>query len=450
MSDEQFLIETTSDATVMMLPKKGVVLSVKDSKKGPSIPIAKTSSTNNNNGVIAYWGSDNQFPQNVYKEGRANTIVGPTLNKQAMLLYSGGIVWGEVQGYDENNKEKFRILTPEEDPEPYEFLERSNINRYLMQTAKDLYWFNNMFPEFGLSADRTKITWISAQKAMHCRWGVQNPKTGLIDKCFVNPNWAENATADSPETIVLPVLDPCFDPVEQVRQGNAFKYIYELSYPSQDSVYYELADWNAIRESGWLDVAQAIPQFKKSLMKNQMTIKYHVKVSIDWFKWKYSDWDKLTAKQKKQIYKDELQEFNDFLTGSENAGRSILSIFQTDPQSKTRYEGWEIVAVDDKVKDGAYIEDSQEASSHILYALGMPHALIGNTPGKGMGAGSGSDVKEHLNMYLSIIKCHEHLLLEPLQFIKKYNGYRKNGAFRIDRPFMQMLSNITPAKRETV
>jgi hypothetical protein len=54
------------------------------------------------------------------------------------------------------------------------------------------------------------------------------------------------------------------------------QFAYPVFYRSFNKSYYHLSVWNGIRQSGWLGIANKVPQLKQVIMKNQMTIKYRV------------------------------------------------------------------------------------------------------------------------------------------------------------------------------
>jgi hypothetical protein len=449
-TQEKILIN--EEASVALLVGKGAVVNLfpskvkaqVDSVNRPDQPLIVNTSENAL-GLVARWGDDNLFPQNVLDAIRKNTIIPSTLDWKARALYAGGISYGTLSA---DGKDTF---TPGKVKEIDEFIKKSNINaNYLVPGTKDFYHFYNLFPELTLSKDRSKIVQLSTQKAVNTRYSIQNQETGLIDTAFINANWRHFASASDPRTITRPVLDLYYDPVNALKERtDSFNYIYPLSNPTPGETYYALADWYSVVASGWLDAANAIAQFKKYLMQNQITVKYLIKVPEYWWKWKYKNWDNLNDTQRKAIIDTELTAFNDFLTGAANAGKSIMTTFKFDAVANREYPGWAIEAIDDKLKSGIYVEDSQEASSHMLYALGVDATLIGTVPGKGIGTGSGSDKREAFNMYMSLCQMHEDIILAPLNFIRDYNGWPEDIVFRFKRPILQTLDKVTPAQRNT-
>jgi hypothetical protein len=88
-----------------------------------------------------------------------------------------------------------------------------------------------------------------------------------------------------------------------------------------------------------------------------------------------------------------------------------------------------------------YIEDSQEASSHILYALNVDGTLIGNSPGKQMGAGSGSDKRSAYNIFILANRIYQKKVVTPLNAISTYNGWKSPTGEKIVFQFKnEMLS----------
>lgn len=368
----------------------------------------------------AYWGEDNLFPQNVISDANKSTIISPVLEWKAKALYSGGLVYGTVETDVDSGEE---VLTPIQDDDIEAWLKMSGINKQLIRMATDYYWFYNVFPQLILSKDKSIVAAMHVESAAFHRWQKKTEETNWqIKKCYLNGDWERKGNLEN--CIELPVLDLLYDGVGKLKSrkdGDIF--VYPLSYPTPGRIYYSLAAWNSIRDSGWFDVAKSIPLFKKNLMKNQVSIKYHVEVADWYWGWKYPGFDNKPPKERKEIVEKELEKFNDIMTGEDNVGKTLMTTTRTDVHGGKGMPGITINAVDDKLKDGVYIEDSQEASSHHYSALGVDPTLVGVSPGKKMGAGSGSDKRVAFNIYLNSCKTDQDLILEPLNFIAEYNGW---------------------------
>jgi hypothetical protein len=307
--------------------------------------------------------------------------------------------------------------------QPFEDFKRmTNLNRYLIESITDFYWFYNPFPELILSKDLNKIVGISEQESAYSRWGIQNPDSGLVDYCYINACWGNFKSDSDKTTTKVPVLDPYFDAVGNLKAMGEHKVIYPISYPTPGKTYYQLAHWNSVRSSGWLDVAQSIPKFKKYLFENQITLKYHIQIPNTFWEWKYRDWESMPLVEKKEKINEELKQFEDVMSGADGSFKSLFSSYMADEDGK-EYGKWIVNELGTKNNSDMYIEDSAEASSHLLYALGVDPSLVGYSIGKGMGAGSGSDKREAFNMYQTLCQMHRDIILEPLYFIRDYNNW---------------------------
>jgi len=372
-------------------------------------------------GPVARWGADNLEPQRMLADARANTILAPGLDWKARALYGGGLMYGTLK-YDEQGVETFRPLRL---PAVEKFIMHNQLHRWAIGTCKDLVTFSTAFPELVLSKDRSQITNITRQKVPFCRWASQNPDTGFIEWCYINANWSSWSGAGDKYTAKVPAIIPGYDLLESLRDDQRdYKYIYPLSYPTEAETFYPFATWNVARTSLWFKVVQSIPEFKQALFENQITIKYLIEVSTWWWKWKYGEgWESLPLEQRQKHMNDELERFESFMTGNDAAGSSLMVSFHSDPSTQKEYAGWKITPIDNKIKDGIYVEDSQEGSLHMYSALDIDPTLRGITPGKSIGGGSGSDKRVAFNLYISLQQAFQDVLTEVLQFICAYNNW---------------------------
>jgi hypothetical protein len=400
---------------VMYATKSGnVYQTVKPREHDPiKVPTEKSNVT----GEIVPWGINNDFPQKVLKEIRRNTIIGPTLKKQAEIAYDQ-IVYG-FEKPNANGKPQWEQAY---DEKVEAFFDRSHIHRYAIEALRNFYYFYFAVPRMILTADRSEVYSLTCYKSAHFRYA-KPEKSGYIGKGYVCADWETIVSVNSEYVEEIDLIDIYADPAMYKEKTQKTKYIYPLAYPTEDEIHYPLVDWNTARESGWLEVAQSIPRFKKALMKNQISLKNLIQVPSWWWDWKYPGFTKMEQAERKKLMDLEIDRFEKFFTGDEKAGSSMLVTFISDPAHQKEYQGWKIEAVDNKIKDGMYIEDSNEASSHLLYALSMDPAIIGSQPGSKMGAGSGSDKRVAFNIYVDTVKAHQDLILEPLSWVAKYNGW---------------------------
>ncbi|WP_291728730.1 hypothetical protein, partial [Bernardetia sp.] len=438
---------STPDRSVHYLKNRGGVVLTKFSKPSPTNPKELRTEENYSDEKVAYWGQNNDFPYRL-KEMIKGTIVSSTLYFKMKAMFSRGIEFGYVNEDDEFIRIK--------DKEIKKWLYRSNINRYALKAISDKIFYNHAYPEFVFSVDKKQIVSLVAQEAEFCRWE-KHDSNGFIKNCYIKTNWHEDPAAK--DAIKVPVIDIYTYDMEEIKKNTSFKFIYPVFTPTGKK-YYQDSYWSALLESGWLDVAKAIPLFKKALMENQITVKYIIKIPEHYWEWKFTadedgngGWDSFSSDEKQSKIDEALLEFEDFLTGNENAGKALMMHYKFDANTQEKYPSWEIEPVRSEIKDGEYIQDSQEANSHIFHHLGFPSALGGNAPGKtGQGAGSGSDVREYWNLFSIVNYAEEYEILDPLKFIAEYNGWNdKHGEiieFRFKKSFLQTKDEVTPKKRE--
>jgi len=371
-------------------------------------------------GPYAYWGDNNLFPQDLIDLASKSTEL-PALLEWKARAAQGKEVLPFLRKYDSVQKK----LVDEylDDPEILAFLTSIPTQRYFREAYNDFFWFWNVFPDLIKSKGGDKIAYIGTHDASHCRWGIQDDK-GVIQECWVSPNWATNSVTRE-NAGVHKVVDPYnWAAVDALKADTATnRVVYPISYPSPGKTYYQLATWDGFRTSGWMAIAAKIPQFKEALMKNQMHIKYLIQIPTNYWASVYEGWEDKSEEEKNACKLVTLNQINDKLTNVENAGKSILNEVGYDAEGN-QLPGWKIEVVDDKMKEGAYLEDAQEASDHLMRALGLDPTLVGQSPGKSMGGGSGSDKRIAFNLYCALQKPYRDVVLEPLQFIAQYNGWK--------------------------
>lgn len=372
------------------------------------------------NSLIEEWGPENDYPQWIMREIADVTLIKPLLAWKAEALYGGGLAYGieTVEGGEEKFERK--VI-----PEIEDWLEQSHIDTYLMEACTNFYYFYNIFPSLTLSRNGSVVNFLTCKESTDARWGERDEK-GYLKKCYLSPDWEQHGALD-PKTNKFDVLNPYYHTPENVKQDfKAKEVIYPVSFPSPGRSYYQDAPWHVLVKS-WLPIARAIPDFKASMLKNQISVRYIVRVPEWWWNKAYPDFEEKTSEQKQKIMEEEHRKFDEFFTSKEK-GRSMLTISRDEMQG-TNYSQWEVDVVDHKMEKATYIEDSQEADAHIFKNLAVDPTLFGNGAGKGLdGGGSGSNKRVARNNYMIQTKPHQDLILKPLRYVARHNGWMKRYA----------------------
>lgn len=374
----------------------------------------------------AAWGPNNQEPQDTIAAIRKNTLLGPALLWKANTLVSGGLAAGYVKFV--NDKE---VFTPIQDKDIENFLRRSAVHRFVREAALEYYTHWNLFARFRINASG-KVAGVDCLNTCDVRLSNQDAKDGSIKKAYVYANFDQTATPSIAEIkLKYDLIDPYFDWEEQIKNlpKGVKEFVYPVQGPDYDYTYYAKSPWNGLRESGWLDIMEEIPKFKKSLLKRQFSFKYHIRLSRSYYEKCIPDYEKIKNDPDKLTAANQtlLSDLNAKLAGSEQAGSNLMSVDDFYPGSKDPIPGVTITPIDDKIKDGIYIEDSQEAAMHLYGALGIDGTLVSSIPGKTLSGGSGSDKRVAMNIYLQNCKPDMDLLLEPLRNVFLFNGWGKQA-----------------------
>ncbi|TXI33108.1 MAG: hypothetical protein E6Q58_03130 [Niabella sp.] len=407
------------NANTAFLKRHSLVVALEKPSMEPYTPVKKDPKTD-----VAKWGDNNDFPQQIIKLASESTELASLLDWKARALQGTAVlavesVWNETRQEFED-----KLIN---DEEITGFLRSIHFKRYLREASTDFFWFWNVFPELIKNEAGDKIAYLGVQDASYCRWSPMNER-GIIEHCYISANWP-NAKISDLATLKLPVIDP-YSPnaIEELRGSEIQHFIYPVSYPSPGKSYYQLAPWDGWRTSGWPELAKMIPKSKVQLMKQLLSAKFILEIPVNYWPTAYPEWPKMTLEEQMTIKRAKVKEINDTITGVENTGKTILSESGTDAMHQP-IQGWKILPIEDKLKDGNFLEDSREASQHLRSALALDSALTGDGPGKGMGGGSGSDKRIALNIYVALQQPYREIILEPLYFIAAYNGWTNKDRY---------------------
>jgi hypothetical protein len=370
---------------------------------------------------IIPWGpDDNIFIETMLEKAQKSTIVPSTLEKIAASIYGGGIVAGKLS-YDKKGNEIFTSVLDEGKDSIggriRRFFRDSNIDAYAYSAALNYVWTRNVRPYIALNKkDKGErgVASISNLNSQKVRWG--KPKEGKpINTAFLHGDWVDG---NLDKAVPVPVIEEGFNTKEKIRACEEDSFILKLNTPSiLGCEYYHTPNWYSADVSNWLDVSLQIPKFKRFLMDNQMNIKYIVYIDLAYWARRYPDWDtKMTPEQKSSAKSLVRTEFVNALKGTEKGGAAVLAEMQVGMNGSNQ-KLWEIEELGKKSSaDNQYIEDSQEASSHIMWALGADPAVVGAGPGKGQKSGGGSDKRVAANLEVSKLRWVQNLINKPLEY----------------------------------
>lgn len=393
-----------------------------------------------------FWGESNDTPQLLIENAFKNTVVASNLDFNGRMIYGSGVVPVRKE-YDEKGEEKFIPIKKSEAPQIFEFLEDNNVALQMQELSHDIALLNNGFVKLIMNKTKTKILQMRYNEAAYSRLSVMNDK-GAIEYHGYCADWKDTANNKVIATKLLDYDNPLYDLKQKMKEkGKEPSYVLHIAPPSPGKFYYQKAYWWSIFESHWYDFACAIPEFKMNLMKNQMVLKYHVQIRKGLFEDMYkaegiTDDAKKTAR-KKQFFQD----MEDFLAGKENAGKNMVSEVDYNIVKGLEIQDIKITPIESFIKGGEYIEDSEEASNAICYAMGVHPSLQGASPGKNKTI-SGTEARELFIMKQSMTKPLRDILLQPLNIVKAINKWPEEIEFIIPNIMLTTLDKNTGAQKQ--
>lgn len=405
-------------------------------------------------GTIASWGKNNDYPQKVLEGAKKNGSASSGIRFLRKAHYGNGLILLK-KGATDDGKKDYKLVNDEEVPAIIDFFDRSQMPRFWKETIADLEWFSIAFPEYILSNNFSQINRVRRQKAAWCRFEVMNPENGLIENVYISEKFGKGSSVpeDSEFVSKVPLIDSYWS-ADEVREyckaNNIHRFIRPVFYPLIDESYYPEAEWHAVHKSGWLEVANSVPEYKNNLFKNQVSIKYLIEVDERYFENLYqTQWKDYKPEERIEIRTKLIDSINEHLSGNTNAGKSIQSMKFKDVDGQ-QISAISISTIDDKFKDGSYLPEAEAANSEVLFALGVDPTLIGaGIPGGKLGAGSGSDKTAAFNILSALFKTNRETTLEVFDFIKAFNGWDRSIKAEFENTILTTLDKNPTGTQKT-
>ncbi len=421
---------------------------------GPGEPVVAPSTpkpekpNEGGNSDVAFWGEENDFPQQVIERAEQDTELPPLLDWKGRVLQGREVVAVNLE-WNEGKKD-FDVVRID-DAEINGFLTHRSFKRYWREGCVDFSWFASLFPDLIKSVGKDKIAYLGVHEASWCRWNKQNHK-GVITVCYVASNWPDAKSTDA-TTMKFPVVDP-YDPqvVEKIKADKRInRFVYPVNYPTPGKAYYPTAPWHSFLFSQWYEVKKMIAEMKASLLKRVLSAKYVLSIPVNYWASVHPDWERKKPEEQLAIKIKKAKELSDQITGVGNTGKLIFTEFGVDKDGR-EIHNWKIDPLPDTIKDGQHLEDSNEASMHLMRGLGTDPALVGDGPGKTNNGSSSSDKRVAFNIFVALLQPYRDVLLEPLYFVAEYNGWLQkypNLRFKVLEIELETLDKSHSTSKET-
>lgn len=399
-------------------------------------------------GKIAPWGADNMLPYKVQEKVESNEVVSSNLLFNIQTAYGNGI--RPMVRVKEGDNIFYRECT---DPEVLEFFEDNDISGYFLEQITDMMTFFNVFPEIILNEKGNKIVSLRHLEAVFSRYGSMGKGDREISKHYYS-TWERGSASAAP--VVTPVLSRYNTLSDLQRKAAGTKqrrFVLQVSMPTPGRTYYSRPYWWSVFQSGWYDLSELLPKFKKALLKNHLAVRYIVYISDEY--WKDVIRDAKVAPgdidHERKVKEQAVQGILEFLSEKNAKGGGLVSTRKLMPGGNGKPfddKYVEIVPIEGSIKGGEFIEDAEEANNIISYAMGVHPNLNGATPGKGKGSLGGSDKRELMMIKQAMMRPFRDRLLKPLTLIKRFNGWDPNIVFAVPEYTFPTLDVEKSGKRE--
>lgn len=371
------------------------------------------------------WGTNDKFPDEILAEIRKSGVASAALRLNNYKLFGQQVIPVVEEGLDDNLQMKYKLV---KDPEISMFLKRSNYELTRFKIIQDYNYFANSFPMLLLNEDRSKVVKIGHDKARKFRYAPFDQKTGRVELAYRSANFP-NPSDDKNDREEIAVINSSdwYEEYERIKFADqGLKYVFPTYYPDPQYDYYSLASWDGVRSNGWLEISNSIPEYKRAIFKNQSSIKYHVQIPMSYWRAKYNKWDSMGYDEKTKAVNEQLDEMDEYLTGSENAMKTFVSFFEVNKVTGKAEDGIIITSIDDKLKNEAYLPDGAAANTEILFSMLVNPAIFGlGVPGGSYGGANqgGSDIRESWMIMNAINNADRAILHQIFDFVREYNGW---------------------------
>ena len=408
---------------------------------------------------FAQWGEGNNLPLEVLKEAYKNIGIAKNIEFNARMIYGEGVTMAR-RARSKGGRIEIQELLRSEATEVFDFIEGNNFERIRQELGNDLSLYSRGFVQIILNEKReavslrhldcaySRISIIDAQEGRSlwhgysAKWGAGGQPDDLCISALLDP------AAPLPDLLRRIGLAPNAQGVMQDSKERRF--VIDVSLPTPARFYYPKPMWWSVFESGWHDFACAIPDFKKRVMSNGVSVKYIVSVNKSYYRRLEEKKGAVTQEDKNRVRREFEEELRKFLTDPKSEQGIIITQSESKPhevESGVQSGEITITSISKPLKGGEYIEDSEEAGNLICYAMGVHPSLAGAAPGKNKNI-NGTEARELFIIKQSLCRPERAAILAPLYIAKALNKWNADIEFYIANTALTTLDQHTGAQRQ--
>lgn len=363
-----------------------------------------------------------------------NPIVGGLIVTKCDILRGKCLTLFDMEERDKKGNP--RPLELSEFPsEIQEFYEYNELNLWAYQSFYSHESIGNCFSEFifskGSSKAKKKIIDINYLSPELMRAQKSKDKRGKVERYGVSNSWKHGLKLEDVERI------PAFHHKDFYRNGKfvgdigAKKLIFHGKRNLPHLPVYSVPRWYGARN--WIETQNLVPIFHKSNLANLFGLRMQMSISREIVNRLMAQGDgKGNAYTEKQVLDNLAEMATKFFTNPENAGKTIATSHNYDHQGKI-IKSIDFEKIDVDLKDDAYSKLDPVLKEAVTSSLGTSPTLAGIASGNNLP--SGSEQRVSWNIEVTKGAFLRNLILKPLLFAHKFNGWgnRYKWGFQDDK-----------------
>jgi hypothetical protein len=287
------------------------------------VPASTPSDVNNNQlnsmNEWAPWGGNNLEPVRYAADIENVPALSGTIETKARMAIGRGFLPFLIKNVGTDGTEELEFVN---DPDILSWLELNADFLHGWQNIYNLGAYGWGATQMVMSKDGNQINRIKATDVYQAR--LKKLSTSKrIESMYLFGDWTK--AIDKEDLVTLPVLEEGNELQDlQNRKGKAGEFVILHRMLKNGAIYYPKPLWMAAK--AWVDVAKSIPALKNALNVNQISIKYVIIISPEYWEKFHEGWDSYEPDKKEQIMKDKYDEIDTFLTGDEQPAKALLPV----------------------------------------------------------------------------------------------------------------------------
>ncbi|GAB4050397.1 hypothetical protein [Spirosoma litoris] len=348
------------------------------------------------------WGREDNQPNQMARLVEQNSQIRPLLEAIRDMIHGSGL------GFFKQIQEGKTIhLEPFTDAKLTDWSYQTELPNYMIAAINERVTNANHFTRFEFTPDGLPL--LSISDSFTTRIG--KPVGNKIQNYLQNPWFGEGWGQALEKSEVVPAFN------RQDPTRNIVSMFHSREHISGNP-FYAFPSWWCARD--WIEVANLIPLFHKSGLKNGYNIKYLIKMPKDYFdKEGGRDLEPKAIQEKWAKFGESLKTW---LSGVDNVNKSLLVRYLRGDDNKA-LESIDVVPMKNEMSDDAYSKVWEMANVSTTNAVGVLPVLGGVTPGSKSGD-SGSQVRvvaDYQQHFRTPVQ--RQILLEPVQMALRILGY---------------------------